>query len=86
MRKRSALMTCLTLLTVSSCAYSPKRLDVDLVSACGVRPSQEIIELSLDKNSTVEDYQRALITRIAELKLAHKDIERIAKCIEGFYR
>lgn len=71
----------LTLL-ISGCAG--KKFSVS--QACSISPSQAMIKLGLNIDSTIEDYQAALITRKAEIKLRDRDIARIKDCVNELTR
>ena len=79
-KKKSALLIFTILLT--SC--TTQRYSV--VQACSIEASQAIIKLDLNPESTIEDYQRALITRKAELNLKDRDIARIRACVDELSR
>ena len=76
------VQTILILILLTSC--NPQRYSV--VQACSIEASQAIIRLNLNPESTIEDYQRALITRKAELNLKDRDIQRIRACVEELSR
>ena len=75
-------LTIFTILLISGC--NPQRYSV--VQACSIQASQAIQRLNLSERSTIEDYQRALITRKAELHLKDKDIKRIHACVKQLTR
>jgi hypothetical protein len=80
-KKRLVLMIFMTL-SISGCTVNKYSVS----QACSISPSQLMIKLNLSKDSTIKDYQSALITRKAEVKLRDRDIDRIKTCVDELTR
>ena len=73
--KKLAVM--IFLISLTSCSWKTYSVQ----QACRIAPSQNIVLLTLNKESSKEDYQSALVIRKREILLLHKDINRINNCV-----
>lgn len=74
-------LTIFLTLSISAC-----QTKVDIVKACGLGNQYAPVNLGLNSDSEIEDYQSGLVIRKHELKMNNRRSEQEADCVKEIQR
>lgn len=78
---KKLVLTIFLILSISAC-----QTRINIVRACGIGDQYEDIHLGLSRQSTINDYQSALVIRKNEIKKLNRDSAQEAVCVNEIQR
>ena len=78
---RKLALTIFLILSISGCSTT-----LDIARACGVGGQYDPEHLGLGSESTIMDYQAALVTRKNALKMLNRERKKEAECVRNLQR